>query len=226
MLVIPAGQRTEQPVQRGPSQLRRASAAANGTGPGQVPAAPAIAAAGGVRACLPSRLSLGSGRAAGTVEKRVSEPGVGWAQRAAPSGSAGRSQPSPRATPATRDARGTGGGGNGGRRRPAGRRARELGAGAGAGEAEAVSPAGDAARPGTAAGPGIAASQHCPWGAPTASLRQDGGWQRGREEGTGSRSGRSPQPGRAVLGTPLALLGAGKGWDKGCEWHEEPREAR
>lgn len=105
MLGIPAGRRTEQPVQHGPSQLRRASAAANGTGPGQVPAVPAIATAGGVRARLPSRLSLGSGRAAGTADRRVSEPGVGWGQRAAPSGSAGRSQPSPRATPATRGMR-------------------------------------------------------------------------------------------------------------------------
>ncbi|XP_053826172.1 coiled-coil domain-containing protein 169 [Vidua macroura] len=72
------------------------------SGPGQVPA---VATAGGARPRLLSRLSLGSRTAAGATEKRVPEPGLGWPHRAAPSGSAGRSQPSPRATPATRGTR-------------------------------------------------------------------------------------------------------------------------
>ncbi|XP_074391438.1 coiled-coil domain-containing protein 169 isoform X2 [Zonotrichia albicollis] len=65
-------------------------------------------------------------------------PSRGWGGLSAPLPRApGCSQPSPRATPATRGCGGTGAGGNGGRRRPAGGRAGALGAGAGAGEAEA-----------------------------------------------------------------------------------------
>ncbi|XP_039911187.1 coiled-coil domain-containing protein 169 [Hirundo rustica] len=105
-------------VQTGPSNAGRHSSGgrallqtrADGTGrrpsgPGPVLAVPAVPAACGARPRLPSRLSLGSGRAASTAGKRVPEPGAGWPQRAAPSGSAACSQPSPRATPATRGLR-------------------------------------------------------------------------------------------------------------------------
>lgn len=88
-----------------------------------------------------------------------------------------------------------------GRRRPAGDRAGALGAGVGAGKAEAVSPEGDAARPGSWAAPGAAA------GAPAASLRQNGGWLRGEGSGLGLQCARSPSARPGCAGSAAGSAG-------------------